>query len=185
MHGLVRSSMAVRYAVRKVLAFAAGAAIAVVFAGQAAAIVDARVQRARLLADRERDQRVIADLVRGEREASVERDRMRERLESARAEFAATRMHLDQERQRTAAAINRDLEKALKREHARVVMLEESVGSAVLPTLRSCPDFVETPASSGGSHASRQASGVLQGSSKCGERNRFDQCASKRASRER
>ena len=132
MHGSRRSSMAVRYAARKLVAFAAGAAIAAVFAAQAAAIVDARGQRARLMAQRERDQHAIADLVRSEREAKAERDHARERLESAQAELAATTTLLHQEQQRTAAAINRDLLRALEREHDRAVRLEREIGHGLV-----------------------------------------------------
>ena len=128
MHGRVRSSMAMRYAVRRLLAFAAGVAIAAVFAAQAAALVDARGQHARLMADSEREKRAIADLVRSEHHAKAERDRTRERLESALAELADITTRLDEERQRTAAAINRELLRALEREHARTLSLERELG---------------------------------------------------------
>jgi uncharacterized membrane protein YccC len=128
MHGWVRSSMAMRYAVRRLLAFAAGVAIAAVFAAQAAALVDARGQHARLMADNEREKRAIADLVRSEHHAKAERDRTRERLESALAELAVITTRLDEERQRTAAAINRNLLKALERERARALQLEQELG---------------------------------------------------------
>jgi biopolymer transport protein ExbB/TolQ len=128
MHGRLRSSMAMRYAVRRLLAFAAGVAIAAVFAAQAAAIVDARGQHARLMADSEREKRAIADLVRSEHHAKAERDRVQERLESALAELAAITTRLDDERQRTAAAINRELLKALERERARTLSLERELG---------------------------------------------------------
>ena len=128
MHGRLRSSMAMRYAVRRLLAFAAGVAIAAVFAAQAAALVDARGQHARLMADSEREKRAIADLVRSEHHAKAERDRVQERLESALAELAAITTRLDDERQRTAAAINRELLKALERERARTLSLERELG---------------------------------------------------------
>src|SRR5689334_25349398 len=118
MRSSVRSSMAVRYAVRRLIACAAGAAIAAVFVAQAAALVEARAQHARLMADHQRDQHVIADLVRGEHDARAERDRTRAQLEHAHAELAAATVRLDQEQQHTAAAINRELLKALEREHS-------------------------------------------------------------------
>jgi hypothetical protein len=127
MHGLVRSSMAIRHTVRNVLVFAAGAAIAVVFAAQVTALVDSRGQCARLLVDRERDQRASADLVRSEHQARTERDRTQAKLESALAELAATTKRLDYELQRTAAAINRDLLNSYEHEHARSVRLAQAL----------------------------------------------------------